>query len=80
MAARQVPPLPAQTVPEFVNATMTDTWRKFWIGLLIYVSGAPNGTNLAVSTSYANDSAAAAGGVPIGGWYRNGSVLQLRIT
>ena len=31
------------------------------------------------STSYANDAAAQAGGVPIGGLYRNGSVVQIRI-
>lgn len=29
---------------------------------------------------YANDAAAAAGGVPIGGVYRNASVLQVRVT
>ena len=32
------------------------------------------------SASYANDAAAAAGGVPVGGLYRNGSVVQIRIT
>jgi hypothetical protein len=32
------------------------------------------------SASYSNDSAAAAGGVPIGGLYRHGSVVQIRIT
>jgi hypothetical protein len=31
------------------------------------------------STSYVNDVAAAAGGVPVGGLYRNGSVVQIRI-
>jgi hypothetical protein len=30
--------------------------------------------------NYANDGAAAAGGVPVGGIYRNGSVLQVRVT
>lgn len=35
---------------------------------------------LQASTSYANDAAAAAGGVPIGECYRNGSVVQIRIT
>lgn len=34
---------------------------------------------LQASTSYANDAAAAGGGVPIGGLYRNGSVVQIRI-
>ena len=29
---------------------------------------------------YANDAAADAGGVPVGGLYRNGSVLMVRVT
>ena len=32
------------------------------------------------TTSYANDAAAAVGGVAIGQLYRNGSVVQIRIT
>lgn len=36
-------------------------------------------SSLAGSTSYADDAAAAAGGVPVGGTYRNGSVVQIRI-
>jgi hypothetical protein len=34
---------------------------------------------LAGTTSYANDAAAAAGGVKVGAIYRNGSVIQIRI-
>jgi len=34
----------------------------------------------AASTTYANDAAAATGGVPVGGIYRNGSALQVRIS
>lgn len=34
---------------------------------------------LAGSTSYANDAAAAAGGVKVNGLYRNGSVIQIRV-
>lgn len=30
--------------------------------------------------NYANDSAAATGGVPVGGLYRNGSVVQVRVS
>lgn len=29
--------------------------------------------------NYANDAAAASGGVPVGGLYRNGSVLMIRV-
>jgi hypothetical protein len=41
----------------------------------------PAGANnwLPVSPSYANDAAAAAGGVPIGGEYRNGSAKMVRV-
>lgn len=35
---------------------------------------------LQTSTSYANDAAAAAGGIAVGELYRNGSVVQIRIT
>lgn len=36
-------------------------------------------SDLQASTTYANDAAAAAGGVPLGGLYRNGSVVQIRV-
>jgi hypothetical protein len=35
---------------------------------------------LLAAVAYVNDAAAAAGGVPVGGIYRNGSVIQIRIT
>jgi hypothetical protein len=35
-------------------------------------------TNI-MTTTFANDAAAAAGGVPVGYVYRNGSVLQVRV-
>lgn len=38
------------------------------------------GVALAASSSYIDDTAAAAGGVAIGGYYRNGSVVQVRVT
>lgn len=36
--------------------------------------------DLALFGNYASDAAAAAGGVPVGGIYRNGSALQVRVT
>lgn len=36
-------------------------------------------TNWAALANYTDDTAAAAGGVPIGGLYRNGSVVQVRV-
>jgi len=40
----------------------------------------PSTLNLAGLGNYANDTAAASGGVAINGIYRNGSVLQIRVT
>jgi hypothetical protein len=37
------------------------------------------GTSLVAATPYPDDVAAAAAGVPIGGFYRNGSVVQVRV-
>jgi hypothetical protein len=45
---------------------------------LATLSGVPS--VLASSTSYANDAAAAAGGVKVGQYYRNGSVVQVRVS
>ena len=46
MAPRQLPPLPAPNVPEFLNTTMSATWRQFWLNLLLYVSAPPAGDTL----------------------------------
>jgi hypothetical protein len=37
-------------------------------------------TALASGPSYANDAAAAVGGVPVGGIYRNGNFLMVRLS
>jgi hypothetical protein len=41
--------------------------------------GAIVSTTLAASTSFSTDSAAESGGVPLGGFYRNGNVVQIRV-
>lgn len=74
-----IPPLPDPRVPEFMSDIMQPTWRQFWLNLLKFLGELPDGPTLQASTSYANDAAAAAGGVPVGGYYRNGSVVQIRI-
>lgn len=45
-----------------------------------FVSSVPIGLTLQASSSYADDTAAAAGGVPIGGYYRNGNFVMVRLT
>lgn len=42
-------------------------------------NGSITATELRASPSYANDAAAAAGGVGVGNFYRNGSVAQIRV-
>lgn len=75
--ARDLPPLPAPDVPMFgADRNMSPTWRQFWVNLMLYISG----VQLAQSTSYANDAAAAAGGVKIGQFYRDGSVVKVRVS
>ena len=73
--ARKLPPLPPPNVQMYADGVMTPVWRQFYLNLLLYVSC----VDLQQSPSYANDAAAAAGGVAIGQEYRNGSVRQVRI-
>lgn len=42
--------------------------------------GTPITLTIGDVANYANDAAASAGGVPVGGVYRNGSVIQIRVT
>ena len=61
--------------PAQVNAIGADTNVSLYLG--------PKGsgilrTGLANVPNYANDAAAASGGVPLGGFYRNGSVVMVR--
>jgi len=58
-----------------VNGTTSATFTTDSIILLKIIS-----TTLSSSTSYANDVAAAAGGVAVGQFYRNGSVVQIRVS
>jgi hypothetical protein len=49
------------------------------IGAKFDITGVQSST-LRASTTYADDTAAAAGGVALGQFYRNGSVVQIRVT
>ena len=77
--AHQLPPLPQPNVLEFDNDSMQPVWRVFWQNLLIYIKALPNGATLAASPSYANDAAAALGGVKVGEFYRSGSQVMVRV-
>jgi hypothetical protein len=69
-----------QAVLRVPAATITQSWTAR-SALSIQPTGGPillDGVQ--ASTSYANDAAAAAGGVAVGQVYRNGSVVQVRIS
>lgn len=70
MAFRQIPPLPSDAPMVDGRGKITPDWQRFFVSLITSLKSVPD--------SYANDAAAAAGGVPIGGRYRNGSVLMVR--
>lgn len=48
--------------------------------LINRATGRPSFPEMPASTTFANDGAAAAGGVAVGQLYRNGSVIQIRVT
>lgn len=52
-------------------------WLSFFTSLFKFLSGLPkSGEPL---DDYADDTAAAAGGVPLYGYYRNGSIVMQRV-
>ena len=52
-------------------------WVTYFGQLTQYLSGLPS-SNVPLS-NFANDAAAAAGGIPLYGYYRNGSVVMQRV-
>jgi hypothetical protein len=58
---------------------LVEPWLRWFISVQARFNR-PGAPAMPTSTSYANDAAAAAGGVQIGEFYRNGSVVQCRIT
>lgn len=59
----------------------TVSWGEFFQDLADGLAGLQAiGLGLAASPGFANDAAAHAGGVPIGGFYRNGNLVQVRVT
>jgi hypothetical protein len=62
-------------------------WVSFWQGaadeasaaLALATVASALGATLAASVSYASDAAAAAGGIAVGGLYRSGSVVCVRV-
>ena len=62
------------------NLTLSPTWvAATTLALQPTTGGTITMPALQASTTYANDAAAATGGVAIGQLYRNGSVIQIRV-
>lgn len=83
MALPPIPPLPDVSVVEFPNGSMDPTWRSFWLNLINFFQSVGTfitALQLANLRSFANDAAAAAATppVPVGGFYRNGSIIMIR--
>ncbi|WP_434513772.1 hypothetical protein AB6Q56_14420 [Dechloromonas sp. ARDL1] len=64
--------------PAITGNTLFDRWCQL---LHKTVTALPvNNVDLSGLQNFANDAAAATGGVKIGGMYRNGSVLMVRVS
>ena len=71
--------LTARAPSSGLAATVNLTWTAGTALSLQPSGGALRLPGIPASASYANDAAAATGGVPVGQLYRNGSVLQVRV-
>ena len=64
--------------PAITGNTLFDRWcQLLWKTVL---SLPASNIDLAGLPNFSNDTAAATGGVPVGGMYRNGSVLMVRVS
>jgi len=70
--------IPQAPIREPISGLLPVSWVSFFSQLLAYLSSIP--TSGAALPNYINDAAAAAGGVPLYGFYRNGSVVMQRVT
>jgi hypothetical protein len=77
-ATTSLPPLPPPALAWFDRASgrPTDVFRDWCLAMDRIMRAGQFGT----LTNAANDGAAAAAGVPLNGIYRNGSVVQIRVT
>jgi hypothetical protein len=69
------PPANAPPLPDD-DRQFQQVWLAFFDSIAVPLMALER---LAGSTSYANDAAAAAGGVKVGGFYRSGSAVMVRV-
>jgi hypothetical protein len=64
----------------FITGSLTVTGSAAFTGSLSQNNGFVVLTQVSQSLNYADDTAAAAGGVPLGGLYRNGNFILIRLS
>jgi hypothetical protein len=68
-------PQPPDRTP--IQGELPLAWVQYFSQLTDYLSSIP--TSHIVLKNYANDAAAALGGIPVNGFYRNGSIVMQRV-
>jgi hypothetical protein len=62
------------------DGTPTQVFREYMKSIDVLLGGLANGSVIGPLINAANDAAAAAAGVPIGGLYRTTNAVQIRLT
>lgn len=69
--------IPQAPIREPIQGNLSIPWLSYFSKIATYLAGIPpNGVKLG---DYVNDAAAAAGGVPLYGYYRTASVVKQRV-
>ena len=69
--------VPQPPIKEPINGPIQVPWLVYFTQLTTLLSGLPS--SRAALPNYVNDAAAAAGGVSLYGYYRNGSIVMQRV-
>jgi hypothetical protein len=77
-AASSVPPQPS--ISTEVIQTLDNTFQQLWRNYFVALDNMLRTGQYGPLPDAADDSAAATAGVPVNGFYRNGNVVQVRIT
>lgn len=59
---------------------MAKDWKDWAMALVAFFLDVPDKATLQIYGDFADDTAAATGGVPVGGYYRTGSALKVRVS
>lgn len=78
-SAQLIPPQPPGNSPVLVSLK-DNTWNLLWRNYFFVMDHMFRTAQFGPLVNAANDGAAAAAGVEINGFYRNGSVVMVRVT